>query len=159
MKDGDADPKTELRLSRIVTLLFGVVSVLCGLAFENQNIAVVVATALAVAASVNFPLLALAIYWKGLTSRGALWGGGITLLASIIIIVLSDGVWVQILGNEAAIFPYIYPTIVTMPLGFFLIIVFSIIDNSDASKLEQDRFDEQQIRAETGLGAAQASNH
>ena len=159
IKKGDANPDMELRLSRIVTLVFGALAIALGIAFQNQNIAVVTAIALAVAASVNFPLLALSIYWKGLTSRGAVIGGGLTLIAALVMIVLSDSVWVQILGNDTALFPYIYPTVFSLPLGFASMIVFSVLDRSRRAREERDAFEEQLIRAETGIGASAASQH
>ncbi len=159
IKRGKADPATELKISRISVLGFGVISVFLGLLFEQQNIAVIVSTALAIAASVNFPLLALSIYWPGLTGRGALLGGSITLFIAMVTIILSDGVWVQILGHEDALFPYVYPTVLTMPIGFLLIIIFSVLDRSSKGNKERERFSAQQVRAETGLGAEAAIDH
>lgn len=159
IKRGQANPDMELRLSRIVTLVFGVIATVLGIAFQNQNIAVVTAIALAVAASVNFPLLALSIYWKGLTSRGAVLGGSLTLVAALTMIILSDAVWVQILGNSSPLFPYIYPTVFSLPLGFATMILFSVLDRSRRAETEREAFEEQLIRAETGLGASGASHH
>jgi len=159
IKRGQGDPQTELKISRISILGFGLASIILGILFEQQNIAVIVATALAIAASVNFPLLVLAIYWRGLTSRGALFGGGVTLAVSLFLIILSEGFWVQILGNPEPLFPYVYPTVFTLPLGFVLVIAFSKLDRSESSKAERGRFTQQQIRAETGLGAVDVIEH
>lgn len=159
IKKGKGDPSVELKLSRGMTLVFGVLAVVLGLAFEKQNIAVIVATALAVAASVNFPLLVLAIYWRRLTSRGALIGGGITLALSVVLIVLSDGVWVKILGFDAPIFPYVYPTVLSMPVGFVSIMAASLLDRSAQGRTDREGFDAQLIRAETGIGADLAAQH
>ncbi|PHR57039.1 MAG: cation acetate symporter [Robiginitomaculum sp.] len=159
MKKGLADPKIELRISKISVIVVGIMAVILGIVFETQNIAVVTAFALAIAASVNFPLLLLSMYWRGLTSRGAVIGGGLTFIFTIIIIVLSDSIWVQVLGNETAIFPYVYPTVFTMPVGFILVWLFSVMDRSQKAKLERSRFDAQFVRSETGIGADEASQH
>lgn len=159
IKDGNPDPKTELKISKIAVLVIGALSVVLGLAFETQNIAVVVAFALALAASVNFPMLLLSMYWKGLTSRGAIIGGSITLLFTLILIVLSESVWVTVLGNERAIYPYVYPTVFSLPLGFVSMWFFSLIDNSKAAKIEKAGFQSQFIRSETGIGVSKASDH
>lgn len=159
LKKGDADPKTELKISRIVVLAIGALSILLGLVFEMQNIAVVTTFALALAASVNFPLLLLAMYWRGLSSRGALIGGLLTLVFTLILIVLSQNIWVDVLGNEKALITLAYPTVYSMPMGFILIWLFSLMDNSSQALRERDRFDEQYIRSETGIGAEQGGRH
>ena len=159
IKKGEGDPKTELKISRIAVLVIGVLSIFLGLAFETQNIAVVVAFALALAASVNFPLLLLAMYWKGLSSRGAIIGGGLTLVFTLGLIILSDSIWVEIFGYEKALFPYVYPTVFSMPVGFVSIWLFSVLDRSQNARAERSRFDARFIRSETGIGVSTASGH
>ena len=157
--DGKISPEKELKVSRITSFVIGVGALLLGIAFENQNIAVVVGIALALAASINFPLLLLSLYWKRFTSRGAVLGGVITFAVALILITLGDSVWVQLLGFERAIFPYVYPTIFTMPLAFALMWLFSISDRSDTGQLERTAFHLQFIRSETGIGASRISKH
>ena len=64
-----------------------------------------VGLAFAIAASANFPILFLSIYWSRLTTRGAVIGGFIGLLTAVILVILGPTVWVSILHNEEAIFP------------------------------------------------------
>ena len=151
------DPKQKLLLSRVAAVGIGLVSLLLGIAFENQNIAVTTSMALAVAASINFPLLLLSMYWRGLTASGAFWGGGATLLITIFLIVLSDPVWVKILGNESAVFPFIYPTVVTMPLCFIMIVTISLLDKTGRSSGQQELFSKLTVRAELGVDVADTS--
>jgi hypothetical protein len=112
-----------------------------------------VALAFGVASSVNFPVLILSMYWKGLTTRGALWGGIAGLVSSVGLVVLSPTVWVKILGNKAAIFPYDHPAIVSMTLAFFVTWLLSVTDKSARAAKEAEAYEEQYIRAQTGLGA------
>ena len=158
-KKGKANPAKVLKLSKWMTLVIGAGSIVLGLAFETQNVAVVVAIALSIAASVNFPLLLLSMYWRGATSRGAVIGGTITLIVCLLLILLSHNVWVEVLGNETALFPYIYPTVFSMPLGFGLIWLFSILDKSDRAAEERKQFEILFFRSETGVGAENASAH
>lgn len=159
MRKGQADPKTELRLSKFVTLILGVIAVFLGVLFEKQNVLVVVSMALAIAASVNFPLLTLSIYWHRLTSWGAMIGGTLTLVISLALVILSDNVWVKVLGHEQAIYPYVFSTVFTLPLGFASIMLFSLLDRSKRAKREQAAYEAQLFRSETGIGAAEASGH
>ena len=154
-----ANPREVFVVSRIAAFAIGLIALGLGIAFENQNIAIITSLALAIAASVNFPLLLLSMYWKDLTSRGCVYGGGITLLVCCLMIVLSDGVWVQVLGNDTAVVSLIYPTVITMPICFLLTVVFSLSDKSREAHKERDRFAEQYFRSETGFGASDASRH
>jgi cation/acetate symporter len=65
----------------------------------------------------------------------------------------------EILGNPAAIFPYDHPAIVSMPHAFLMTWLLSVTDKSDRAAIEAEAFEEQTIRAQTGLGAAGASAH
>ncbi|ARU05713.1 cation acetate symporter [Comamonas serinivorans] len=161
LKKGKADTHAELRVSRITTICLGVVAVLLGIAFEKQNIAFMVSLAFAVAASANFPVLFLSILWKGCTTRGAVIGGFLGLISSVVLTVLSPSVWETTLGNAAgsAPFPYASPALFSMTIGFLGIWLFSATDSSARAKREQQAFEAQQVRSETGLGASSASAH
>ena len=156
---GKADEATELRVSKFATIGLGIVAVLLGMAFEKMNIAFMVALAFGVAASANFPVLILSMYWKGLTTRGALWGGYSGLFSAVAFVVLSKSVWVDVLGNASPIFPYTQPALFSMPIAFFMTWLFSVLDSSARAATEKDAFEDQYVRAQTGVGAATASSH
>jgi len=118
-----------------------------------------VALTFGVAASVNFPILALSMFWKGLTTRGALIGGVAGLLSAVGLVILSPAVWGKVLGNEQAIFPYDYPAIISMNVAFFFTWLGSVTDRSAQAALEQARFEDQFVRAHTGIGASGLVNH
>ena len=156
---GKADEATELRVSKFATIGLGVVAVLLGMAFEKMNIAFMVALAFGVAASANFPVLILSMYWKGLTTKGALVGGYSGLVSAVLFVLLSKSVWVDVLGNASAIFPYTQPALFSMPIAFFMTWLFSTLDSSKAAVAEKEAFEDQYVRAQTGVGAATASSH
>ncbi len=156
---GKANEATELRVSKFATIGLGIVAVLLGMAFEKMNIAFMVALAFGVAASANFPVLILSMYWKGLTTRGALVGGYLGLFSAVTFVVLSKSVWVDVLGNASAIFPYTQPALFSMPIAFFATWLFSVTDSSKSAADEREAFEDQYVRAQTGVGAATASSH
>ena len=158
-KKNRANAKDERRVSRIASVGIGIVAVVLGILFKDQNIAFLVALTFGVAASVNFPILVLSMYWKGLTTRGALIGGIAGLISAVSLVILSPAVWVKVLGNADAIFPYDYPAIISMNVAFLFTWLGSVTDRSSAATLERARFDDQLIRAQTGLGASQAVSH
>ncbi len=161
IKKGKADSSSELKVSRITTLVLGVVAVVLGIAFEKQNIAFMVSLAFAIAASANFPVLFMAVLWKNCTTRGAVIGGFLGLISSVALTVVSPSVWEATLGNPAgsALFPYTSPALFSMTIGFVGIWLFSILDRSPNAARERAAFPAQQVRSETGYGASGASGH
>lgn len=158
-KDGKCDPKSEMRVTKIATIGIGIVAIILGLAFQGQNIAFMVGLAFAIAASVNFPIILLCIYWKNLTTNGVLYGGIIGLVTVLTLVLLSPSVWVKVLGFESAIFPYDHPAIFSMPLTFVAIWVISKSDSSARAKKDKEGFAAQDFRAQTGIGASEAIAH
>ena len=159
IRKGQATDAEEMKVSRRTVIIVGIASILLGLAFENQNIAFMVGLAFAVAASANFPILILSIYWSKLTTRGAFIGGFVGLITAITLVVLSKTVWVDILGFESAIFPYTHPALFSVSAAFIAIYFFSITDKSARAEEDKSGFEAQRIRAETGIGADGAVSH
>jgi cation/acetate symporter len=115
---GVSDERKELRVSRYATLGIGILAILLGLGFRNQNVAYMVSLAFAIAASANFPVLLLSMTWRRLTTAGALAGGIVGLLSALGLTILGPAIWVKTLGYAAPIFPYDPPAILTVPLAF-----------------------------------------
>ncbi|MFD1624955.1 cation acetate symporter [Azospirillum griseum] len=159
IRKGQATEREEMRVSKIASLVLGVLAVVLGIAFEKQNVAFLVGLTFGIAASVNFPVLILSMYWKGLTTRGALAGGLAGLVSAVTMVVLSNAVWVVVLNNPAPIFPYEHPALFSMTLAFLVTIVVSKLDRSAGAQAERGAYDDQFVRSQTGIGAAAASNH
>ncbi|MCV2448190.1 MULTISPECIES: cation acetate symporter [Paracoccus] len=161
IKKGNPEPGSELRVSRMTTIALGIVAVVLGIAFKNQNIAFMVSLAFAVAASANFPVLFMSVLWKDCTTRGAVIGGFLGLISSVVLTVLSPSVWEATLGNPegSAPFPYTSPALFSMTLAFVGIWLFSKLDNSRRAQIDRAGFLAQQVRSETGIGASEASSH
>ena len=150
----------EINVSKISAVVIGVVAIVLGYVFENQNVAFMVGLAFSVAASCNFPVLLMSILWRGTTTLGALVGGFLGLASAVAMIVLSKAVWVDTFHMAAkAVFPYDNPALFSVPLAFIAIWLFSKIDASQRARREQAAFLEQYVRSETGVGAADAHAH
>jgi cation/acetate symporter len=120
------DERMRLRISRISALALGVLGIVFGLACEGQNVAYLLALATAIAASANFPLLLLAIYWDGLTTRGAVAGGAFGLISSVVLTAMGPTIWSKVLGLGPPIFPYDSPALFTVPLTLLVCWLVSI---------------------------------
>ncbi|WP_096025176.1 cation acetate symporter [Campylobacter lanienae] len=158
-KNGKCDADTEMKVTKRATIALGLLAILLGIIFEGQNVAFMVGLAFSIAASVNFPIILLCIYWRGLSTRGVFYGGLIGLFGVLGLVILSPSIWVDILGFESAIFPYSYPAIFSMPITFIAIYIISKFDNSKRAKIDRSGFDAQDFRAQTGIGASQAISH
>jgi cation/acetate symporter len=159
IKKGKASEASEMKVSKIATICLGVVAIGLGILFEKQNVAFMVGVAFGIAAAANFPVLILSMYWKGLTTRGAVAGGITGLVSAVGLVVLSKSVWVNVLGYASPVFPWEQPALFAMPAAFLAAFVFSKIDGTERAKAEIESYEDQWVRAQTGFGAAGASKH
>lgn len=196
IRAGRVDGMMEMKVSKIATVVLGLIAIYLGIIFEKQNIAFMVGLAFAVAASANFPILFLSMFWSKLTTRGAFIGGMIGLLTAIVLVILGPMVWAEIINGDAlkaavaaakaaatasgasaadivkagdaakaafiketAIFPYQYPALFSVTAAFISIWFFSITDRSENSRKEEEAFEAQYIRSQTGIGAEGAVEH
>jgi cation/acetate symporter len=159
IKKGKVGGPNELHVSRVTTVILGIVAVLLGITFEKQNVAFMVSLAFAIAASANFPVLFMSVLWKNCTTRGATIGGFLGLGTAVVLTVISKSVWVDVLGNAKAIFPYTSPALFSMIAGFAGIWLFSVLDKSPRAAIDRAGYEAQEMRSETGIGASVASAH
>jgi cation/acetate symporter len=159
IKKGKSSEAEEVWVSKLCVIGLGIVAVLLGIAFEKQNVAYIVALTFSIAACSNFPILALSVFWRGLTTRGALAGGYTGIFGSIGLLIIGPTVWTKVMGMGPAIFPYDFPTFFVLPTVLIVAYVVSVTDKSASGQAEREAFEAQQIRSETGLGAEMAATH
>jgi cation/acetate symporter len=154
LRRGTATEREELWVSRAATVGLGVLAIVLGILFEHQTIAFIVSLTFSIAASSNFPVLVLSIYWRGLTTRGAVVGGSLGLASAVALTILSPTVWVKVLGHAAPIYPYEYPALFSMLVAFAGIYLFSVTDKSQRARIEQRAYADQLVVSELGVKAA-----
>ncbi|MBR1163944.1 MULTISPECIES: cation acetate symporter [Bradyrhizobium] len=161
IKGGHANEQDEVRVSKIATLFLGMLAIVLGIIFENQNVAFMVGLAFAIAASCNFPVLVMSIFWKNLTTRGALIGGLLGLISAVVGVILSPAVWEVTLGFAKGSAPIKLdnPALFSMAIAFVSIWLISVLDRSARAGTDRDGFDAQFVRSQTGIGAASATSH
>jgi cation/acetate symporter len=150
IRKGRVSDHHEVAVSRVATVVIGAVAISLSMLFRNLNIGVISALVLAIAASVNFPMLVLALFWRDLTTRGALTGGATGLIVVIVLTILSPSIWVDVLGHEQAVFPYAYPTLFSMAIAFAVTIGVSLADRGERSNLDRAAYPAQLVRSEIG---------
>ena len=160
IKKGKVTGTAEVKVARITTLVVGAFAIIGGIGVQGQNVAFLVALAFAVAASANLPTIIYSLFWRGFTTTGAvmsMYGG---LAAAVILIVLSpvfSGADASVFSQiDIAVFPLENPGIVSIPVGFLLGFLGSVLGpkNEDPNKAA-----EMEVRALTGHGAEKAVDH
>ena len=150
VRRGHAADHEQVRVARAATVIFGIVAVLLGIAFKGQNVAFMVGLAFAIACSANFPALLLSITWRRFNTAGAVAGIVAGAALSVVLILLSPTVWVELLGYDTAIVPLRNPAIISMPAAFVVGIAASLLTREPEAEL---RFDDEKLRTYLGLGA------
>ncbi|KVS74687.1 cation acetate symporter [Burkholderia cepacia] len=156
---GKPDERLEMRISRAATIALSAVAIGLSILFEHVNVAFMVGLVAAVAASANFPVLAMSIFWRGMTTRGAVLGGGLGLVSAVTLTVLSKSVWVDVLHHAHAPVFLDNPALVSVPLAFVGIVVGSLADRGERARRERDAFAQQEFYAQTGVLAGEAVQH
>ncbi|MGC2948306.1 cation acetate symporter [Burkholderia ambifaria] len=156
---GKPDERLEMRISRAATIGLSAIAIALSILFEHVNVAFMVGLVAAVAASANFPVLAMSIFWRGMTTRGAVLGGGLGLASAVALTVLSKSVWVDVLHHAHAPVFLDNPALVSVPLAFVGIVVGSLADRGERARRERDAFAQQEFYAQTGVLASRAVQH
>ncbi|BDM68174.1 cation acetate symporter [Streptomyces nigrescens] len=154
LRKGEATEKEEVGAARWATVGIGAVAIVLGVFARGLNVAGLVALAFAVAASANLPTLLYSLFWKRFTTQGALWSiyGG---LASSVLLVLFSPV---VSGKETsmfpgahfAVFPLENPGLISIPLGFLLGWLGSLLSKEEP---DAQKYAELEVRSLTGTGA------
>jgi cation/acetate symporter len=161
VKGGKANEQDEIRVSKIATIVLGIIAVVLGIVFEKQNVAFMVGLAFSIAASCNFPVLLMSIMWRGMTTRGAVVGGFLGLISALVGVIFSPAVWEATIGypKGSALFQISNPALFSMTIAFVGIYLVSKLDSSVRGATDKAGFDAQYVRSQTGIGAQGASAH
>ncbi|MGW3595560.1 solute symporter family protein [Streptomyces sp. NPDC005167] len=154
IRKGRATEKEEVRAAKWATVAIGIVSIGLGALARDLNVAGLVALAFAVAASANLPTILYSLFWKRFTTQGALWSiyGG---LASSVLLVLFSPVvsskpTSMFPDADFAWFPLENPGLISIPLGFLLGWLGSLLSKEEPDK---GKYAELEVKSLTGVGA------
>ncbi len=157
-------PGESVIVARVAALAVGAASIVIAIALgPGSNVLILATLGMAVAASANFPVLALSLYWRRFTTAGAIAGLTAGLGAALALIAAGPNLMgidaPEVVGSSRHLIqmrpwlPLENVGIVTVPLGFLAAIVGSLVRREPAAEA---KFDELVVRANTGMGAEQA---
>ncbi|RST15512.1 cation acetate symporter [Streptomyces sp. WAC05374] len=154
IRKGKATEKEEVRAARWATVLIGIVSIALGALARDLNVAGLVALAFAVAASANLPTILYSLFWKRFTTQGALWSiyGGLTASVALVLFspVVSGKPSSMFPDADFAWFPLENPGLISIPLGFLLGWLGSLLSKEEPDK---GKYAELEVKSLTGVGA------
>ncbi|WP_234729438.1 solute symporter family protein [Acidocella facilis] len=126
VRRGHVSSKEQFIVARGSIVLLTVAAITLGIFMRGQNVGFLVGLSLAIAASANFPVIVLAIYWRQFNHHGAIAGIITGLLSSLLLIYLSPTVQIDLLHRATAVIALRNPGIIAIPLAFFVSIVISL---------------------------------
>lgn len=119
----------KVRLAKIAAVVVGIVAIVLGILFEKMNVNYLVGWAFSLAASANLPSLVMLLFWKGTTKQGITAAVTVGMLTSLAWILASGDTYKDVYGwpADSAVVPFSQPGIVTIPLGFLVLVVVSLM--------------------------------
>ncbi len=118
----------KVRIGKLTAIVVGVVACVLGILFEKLNVSYLVGWAFSIAASANLPALVMLLFWRGTTKQGIIAAVTVGMLSSLGWILLSGDTFKAVYGlSEASSpVPFSQPGIVTIPLGFAVLVAVSL---------------------------------
>ncbi|WP_225826667.1 cation acetate symporter [Streptomyces naphthomycinicus] len=146
--------RSEVAVARWAAVGIGLVAIALGLLARDLNVAFLVGLAFAVAASANLPVLLYSLFWRGFTTRGAVWAvyGGLFPAIGLVLLspVVSGSPDSLFPGVDFQYFPLENPGIVSIPLGFLAGWLGTVTSDEVA---DEAKYAETEVRSLTGAGA------
>jgi cation/acetate symporter len=110
-------------------MVVGIIAMALGILFEKLNVTFLVGWAFNVAASANLPALVMLLFWPRTTKQGIYWAVVIGMISSLGWLLLSAPAYQYVYNADPknALVPFSQPGLVTIPLGFVVLIVVSLL--------------------------------
>jgi cation/acetate symporter len=136
IKDGHADQHEQVLAARVTSLVVGACGILIGITAENQNVAVLVALAFAVAASGNLPVVVLSLFWRKFNTAGVICGLVVGTTAAIGLTLVSPNLTYpkQVAAGAQKIVVAMEKKQAALPAG-------AVLDEKDLKALDKGRKD------------------
>jgi cation/acetate symporter len=128
----DMDDHAKVRAGKLAAVVVGIVAMVLGILFKDFNASFLVGWAFNVAASANLPSLVMLLFWSRTTKKGIAAAIVVGLLSSLGWLALTGPAYQNVYGLDPKLapMPFSQPAIVTIPLGFIVLIVVSLLTRS-----------------------------
>ena len=132
----EARRSRQVRAGKIAAVVVGAIAMVLGILFERMNVTFLVGWAFNIAASANLPALVMALFWKRATKQGIAAAILVGMVSSLGWILLSAQAFRDVYGLPvtSALVPFSQPAIVTLPLGFVVLVVVSLLTRAHVDR-------------------------
>jgi cation/acetate symporter len=122
------DDARKVRAAKVAAVCVGALAIVLGILFAKMNVNFLVGWAFNIAASANLPSLVMLLFWKRTTKQGITAAIIVGMLSSLTWILLSAQAFKDVYGLDPsrALVPFSQPAIVTIPLGFLVLVMVSL---------------------------------
>jgi cation/acetate symporter len=125
----EMDEFKKVRTAKIAAVAVGLVAIALGIIFKAMNVNFLVGWAFNIAASANLPALVMLLFWKRTTKQGITAAILVGMVVSLGWILLSAQAYKDVYDWDpsTAIVPFSQPAIISVPLGFVVLVVVSLL--------------------------------
>jgi cation/acetate symporter len=118
----------KVRCGKLAAVGLGVVAMALGILFRDFNVSFLVGWAFNIAASANLPALVMLLFWPRTTAAGIAAAVTVGMAASLGWILLSADTFEKVYGlsRDLSPMPFSQPGLVTIPLGFAVLVAVSL---------------------------------
>ncbi len=123
------DEFRKVAAAKVAALSIGVLAIVLGILFARMNVNFLVGWAFNIAASANLPSLVMLLFWRRTTRQGITAAIVVGMLSSLGWILMSAQAYQDVYGWNPgdALVPFSQPAIVTIPLGFLVLVAVSLM--------------------------------
>lgn len=123
------DDFKKIKAAKTTAVCVGLLAIVLGILFSKMNVNFLVGWAFNIAASANLPSLVMLLFWKNTTKQGITAAILVGMISSLAWILLSAQAFKDVYGLDpaSALVPFSQPAIVTIPLGFIILIIVSLM--------------------------------
>ena len=133
----------KVRIGKLAAVVVGGIAIVLGILFKGMNVSFLVGWAFSVAASANLPSLVMLLFWKRTTKQGITAAILVGMISSLAWVLVSADTYSKVYGWKAedALVPFSQPGLVTIPLGFAVLVIVSLFtqQTGTAAVREQQR--------------------
>jgi cation/acetate symporter len=124
-----ANENAKVGAAKWTAVVVGIIAMVLGVLFQKLNVTFLVGWAFNVAASANLPSLVMLLFWRRTTRQGITAAIVVGLVSSLTWLLLSGPAYQYVYNADPAkaVAPFSQPGIVTIPLGFIVLVVVSLV--------------------------------
>lgn len=136
--------RQKVMYGKSAAVLLGAGAMVLGVLFKDFNVSFLVGWAFNIAASANLPALVMMLFWRRTTKQGIAAAVFVGMVTSLVWILSSGDTYSKVYGwdPKTSIIPFSQPALVTIPLGFLVLVAVSLVTPKPAHSVAEELADQ-----------------